>query len=222
MARDPVPKLVKAALDLAAEHGWRDLELSAIAERAKVPLADLVGVVAGRDDILAHFMRRIDREVIATIDPEVRSEPPRDRLFEVLMRRFELLEPHKKALKRIAEDLSRDPGALIVLFPQTLASHYWMLTAADIPADGVRGLVRAKGAALIYCAAFRVWLDDDDPGLARTMAALDRAVRRAETWMGRAAVPIGLASAFARFACAVIRPPRRTEPAGEGGQQGGS
>jgi hypothetical protein len=30
----------------------------------------------------------------------------------------------------------------------------------------------------------RVWLDDDDPGLARTMAELDRRLRQAErTWM---------------------------------------
>jgi hypothetical protein len=30
----------------------------------------------------------------------------------------------------------------------------------------------------------RVWVNDDDPGHARTMAALDRALARAQRWSG--------------------------------------
>ncbi|KAB2864417.1 MAG: TetR/AcrR family transcriptional regulator, partial [Bauldia sp.] len=36
---------------------------------------------------------------------------------------------------------------------------------------------------LVYAEAMRTWLDDDAPDLARTMAALDRALRRGERAM---------------------------------------
>ena len=40
------------------------------------------------------------------------------------------------------------------------------------------------GLGLTYASVFRVWLQDDDPGLARTMAALDRRLRRGERALG--------------------------------------
>ena len=43
-----------------------------------------------------------------------------------------------------------------------------------------RGVFRAQGLALVWARVMRVWLDDDDPGLARTMAALDKRLREAE------------------------------------------
>ena len=55
-----------------------------------------------------------------------------------------------------------------------------MLRAAGIEPDGFDGKVRTAGLGAVYASAFRTWLDDDDPGLARTMAALDRRLRRGE------------------------------------------
>jgi hypothetical protein len=60
----------------------------------------------------------------------------------------------------------------------------WMLTAADISAAGPQGIMRGQGLALLYASVLRTWLDDDDPGLARTMAALDRALARGARWSG--------------------------------------
>ena len=54
------------------------------------------------------------------------------------------------------------------------------LRAAGISAEGLEGQVRAAGLAAVYASVFRTWLSDDDPGLARTMAALDRRLRRGE------------------------------------------
>jgi hypothetical protein len=59
-----------------------------------------------------------------------------------------------------------------------------MLTAADIPAHGPPGAVRAQGLALLCASVLRVWVHDDDPGHARTMAALDRALARGQRWSG--------------------------------------
>ena len=46
--------------------------------------------------------------------------------------------------------------------------------------DGATGGLRVTGLATVYASVFRTWLQDDDPGQARTMAALDRRLRRGE------------------------------------------
>jgi hypothetical protein len=45
-------------------------------------------------------------------------------------------------------------------------------------------MVRAQGLALLFASVLRTWLRDDDPGLARTMSALDRALARGQRWSG--------------------------------------
>ena len=58
--------------------------------------------------------------------------------------------------------------------------------SAGISGEGGLGSVRVRGLLAVYARVFPVWLDDDDPGMARTMAALDRRLRRGETAIHRA------------------------------------
>jgi hypothetical protein len=75
-----------------------------------------------------------------------------------------------------------NPGLALALNRLAVRSMRWMLTAAGINTAGGRGALRAQGLALMFGRVLRVWVDDDDPGLARTMAELDRALRRGESW----------------------------------------
>jgi hypothetical protein len=59
-----------------------------------------------------------------------------------------------------------------------------MLEAAGIGASGPRGRLRAQGAALMFARVLAVWVDDDEAGLDRTMAALDRGLASGERWDG--------------------------------------
>ena len=59
-----------------------------------------------------------------------------------------------------------------------------MLEAAGIPGEGLGGVVAVKLTAAAYVATARVWLRDDSPDLAPTMAALDRRLRGIERWYG--------------------------------------
>jgi hypothetical protein len=114
----------------------------------------------------------------------VAEEPPRERLFDVLMRRLETLGPRKEAMRSLLHSAGRSPGLAIALNGLAVRSMQWMLTAADIGAAGTRGMVRAQGLALLYGQVLRTWVDDDDPGLARTMAVLDRQLARGARWSG--------------------------------------
>ena len=192
-AKDIESRLVDAMLSLAEAEGWRGLSVAAIAREAGVPLAELHPAYGSRLAILAAFTRRIDREVVASDFAFAPEDTARDRLFEVVMRRFDALRPHREALRRIRAGMMFDPLAVLASLPAFGCSMAWMLEAAEIASDGAAGRAKAVGLAGVWAKTFRVWLDDDTPHLARTMAALDRnlgrAGRCAEVLFGRRARP---------------------------------
>lgn len=173
-------KIIDALMALASEERWEDVTLEALAARAGISLAALRAAYDGRLDILADFTRRIDEEVLSGLDPDMAGEAKRERLFDVLFSRFEALGSHKPAIRSIAKAARRDPLLALALNRIVAGSMAWMLTASGIPATGGAGALRAQGLALVWTRVMRTWLDDDDTGLARTMAELDRQLRQAE------------------------------------------
>jgi AcrR family transcriptional regulator len=177
-------RVIDAFMSLLAEKPMEDIGLAEIASQAGAPLADLRAMFGSTFDILAAHVRQIDVEVLAGADADMAEESPRERLFDVLMRRIELLEPRKAAVRSLMRSCRRNPGLALALNRLAVRSQQWMLTAADIPAHGPPGVVRAQGLALLFASVLRVWVHDDDPGHARTMAALDRALARGQRWSG--------------------------------------
>ena len=172
-------KAIRAMLDLAQEAGWEALSLADIAGRAGLNLSDLRQEFSCKSDILRAFQKEVDGEVLS----KVRVTPGqgmRDKVFDIVMTRFEVMGPYKPALRRIAKDLACHPGEAASLACSSLASQYWMLAAAGAKLDGLGGGVRVAGLAAVYGKAFKVWLDDNSPGLDRTMATLDRKLRKGE------------------------------------------
>jgi len=178
---DPI---VAAFMALLAEKPIEQIGFAEIAARAGVTLAELRARYGSILAILAAHIKEIDRAVLAGIDPEMADEPPRERLFDVLMRRIELLVPHKEAVRSLVRSLARNPGLALALNPLAVRSQHWMLTAADISASGPRGMIRAQGLAMLFARVLRTFVNDDDDGHARTMAALDRALARGQRWSG--------------------------------------
>jgi len=177
-------RIIDAFMALLAEKSFEQIGFAEIAARAAVSLAQLRGEFPSTLAMLAAHMKEIDRKVLAGIDADMAEEPPRERLFDVLMRRLEVLESHKAAVRSLTRSAMRNPGLAIALNGLAVRSMQWMLTAADISASGPRGMVRAQGLALLFASMLRTWADDDDPGHARTMAALDRALARGQSWSG--------------------------------------
>ena len=175
---DITGRVIAAALDLGVSEGWRYVSLAAIAKRAGITLAELRFAFPSKAAIVRRFLRRIDEEVLA--GGEGNEESVRDRLFDVLMRRFDALAPHKAAVAAILRDSIGDPLSGAALLPGFMCSMAWMLEAAGLSSAGLGGLARTQGLAMIYANAFRVWLRDESADLGKTMAALDGGLRRAE------------------------------------------
>ena len=180
----PRERIVAAFMTLLGERPIERIGFAEIAEQAGVSLADLRGEFSSTLGILAAHVKQLDRQVLSDVDPDMEEEPPRERLFDVLMRRLELMAPHREAVRSLMRSARRDPPLALALNGLAVCSQQWMLTAAGIGANGPKGMVRAQGLALLFANVLRTWVDDDDPGQARTLAALDRELGRGQRFSG--------------------------------------
>src|SRR4051812_21325237 len=142
-------KIIDAFMALLAERPFEEIDFTDVAARAGVSLVrcreefnSLVGVLAAQ-------VKEIDRAVLAGGE-DMSEEPPRERLFDVLMRRLEALGPHKKAVRSLVRSSGCNPGLALALNSVALRSQSWMLTAAGISTSGLRGAVRCQGMACLY------------------------------------------------------------------------
>jgi AcrR family transcriptional regulator len=202
-------KAIDAFMALLAERRFEDIGLAEVGGRAGLKLSQLRAEFGSTLGIYAAHVKRIDEAVLDGADDEMTEETHRERLFDVLMRRIEKLAPHKEAVRSILWSARRHPALAFALNGMAVRSQKWMLEAAGISTTGARGALRAQGAALLFARVVAVWLDEDE-GLDRTMAALDRGLAAAERWDG-----------FLGDLCAIpcaLRGPRRRRrrPADEG------
>lgn len=190
-ASDPPPrgatdrdKAIDAFMSLLAEQSFEQIGLAEVAGRAGLKLSQLRSEFGSALAILGAHIKDIDRAVLAGGDADMEEESPRERLFDVLMRRLEVLAPYKEAVHSVMRSARRNPGLALALNAMGVRSQHWMLEAAGIRGSGPRGALRAQGAALMFARILGVWFDDEEPGLDRTMAALGRGLASAERWDG--------------------------------------
>ncbi len=179
--KDTKVKIIEAALKLAAEKGWAHVTLADIAKANKLSLAALHEHFEDKTDILAGFSRMVDGRVLAGIaetDPET---SPRDRLFDILMERFDVLNEYRPGLVSVLNSFKSDPKQLVIGLPHVCKSMNWMLEAAGMDTLGLRGAARLAGLSGIYIKNLRVWAGDESPDMGKTMAALDKDLSRAES-----------------------------------------
>jgi len=180
----PEDRAIQAALELIAEDGWRSFSLDAMAKRAGLAPDAARELFASRNAVLDAVFRRIDEAVAAegTYAPDD-SNPVRDRLFDVLMRRFDALNARRAAMVRLTRELPFDPPSAARAACRLARSLKGTLRTAGLSARGPLGVAQTKGLGFVYLYAVRAWLADDSADLSATMAALDKGLRAAETLM---------------------------------------
>lgn len=175
-------RILDAALRLIAETGWRRLSMAAVASEAGVPLVRIFREYPSRLSLLCAFYRRIDETVLALPVEAEADERPRDRVFDLLMRRFDALGPYRGAIEVLGRELPLEPPAALAAGLRLLRSMAWVLEAAGIATGGLRGAVAVKLTTGVYLTTLRGWLRDETPDLGPTMAVLDRRLRGIERW----------------------------------------
>jgi ubiquinone biosynthesis protein COQ9 len=185
----PEPKdvVIDAMMDVVARDGWLAATLAAVAAEAGQPIADVATLFGNRFNILAAFGRRADLAALKEAEDEGGSQAVRDRLFAILMARFDALTPFKSAVQRLAKASRTDPGLAAFFLRQLPCSLALVAEAAGVSSTGWLGLARIKALTVLYIGVTRTWLADDSPDLSKTMAALDQALARADRWESQVA-----------------------------------
>ncbi len=186
MARkqDPLEKLVAAAMEQAAGRPWHEIGYREIVAAAGLRLDQAYGLAPNKSAILEAMARQADRAVLS--EPAALEEgTARDRLFDVLMRRFDALRPWRAGLASVVQSSGRDPGTLLCGAQSLGRSMRAMLLAAGLEPRGFKGLVQVKTLSAVWLATLRDFLKDESEDLSPTMAALDARLRRLESLLRR-------------------------------------
>jgi hypothetical protein len=174
--------LVGAAFGLAADEGWARVSAAAAARRAGLDLAVARARFGSAGAILRKFGELAD---IAAVKGALVEGPVRDRLFGVVMQRFDFLQAHRGGVVALLKGLPAEPGLALCLARANLASMGWLLEACAVESKGWRGELRKRGLMLVWGYGVQAWLRDESADLSATMAAVDTALNRADAIAAR-------------------------------------
>ncbi|MBU8539703.1 TetR family transcriptional regulator [Falsiroseomonas tokyonensis] len=172
-------QLLDALFTVIAEHGWRGVTPGRLAALSGIPAGELVRRFPSRLDLLRLHADAVAESVSAGTVPG-QGGTPRDRVFDVLMRGVDALLPHRAGMLRLISDMRRDGVLAVALAPILQRSMERMLEAAELDSSGLQGKLRAAGLVGVWLMTIRAWEKDDTVDMGPTMAALDRALDRAE------------------------------------------
>ncbi|MBX9745381.1 MAG: hypothetical protein K2X34_00670, partial [Hyphomonadaceae bacterium] len=139
--------IARATLTLAAAGPWREVTLLKLADEAARPISDFYGASLGEAvDCVEEAFDRAIAEDLEKLDP---GQSVRDRLFELIMRRFEAMEPHRTAVLSLEQGQDRDPTLMAAAHQRHVRCARWVLALAGLEADGMSGQARAQGLGVI-------------------------------------------------------------------------
>ena len=187
MARKAKPKkatpdkIIAATLKMATTHPWPEISLDNIAEAVKLKPSELKQHFASKLAILDGFNRQIDEQVAAAFGDASEDESVRDQLFDILMSRFDALQPQKKAVKAILrKTVPFDPKASLCGLGAVMRSMGSALNLLGIRSKTPLGCIKIRALAAVYLRSFKIWLEDESADMAKTMAILDDGLAKIE------------------------------------------
>lgn len=176
--------LIAAFFRLAADKGWRRTSVADAARAAALSLPEARARFPGRAAVLLRFGRMADQAALAATPAD---GSVRDKLFDLLMHRFDVLQAHRAGVIALLHALPSEPPTALLLACATRRSMRWMLEVAGVSTTGLRGELRVRGLVAVWVWTLRAWERDESDDLSSTMAALDAALHRAgrlAAWLG--------------------------------------
>ncbi|WP_428390499.1 TetR family transcriptional regulator [Lichenicoccus sp.] len=171
--------LLRTAMTQAEALGWRRVTVTDAAREAGLPLDRARTRYPAPAFLLARVGLLADQAALAV---DAGTGSTREKLFDVLMRRFDVLQQYRAGLRTVLRALPLDPALALMLAAQAQTSMRWMAQTAGLDTTGIAGALRVAGVFGVWMQALRAWERDDSADLSGTMAALDRALDRAESF----------------------------------------
>lgn len=192
---DPRQRAAEAALELAADRRWSDITLTDIATSSGLNLADLYPMTSA-DGLIPEIERRFDRAMSAEgVDA---SDLDREKLFDVIMLRFEAMEAHREGTLSLFHHLMDSPVRRAAALYRRRDTARWAMVSAGLeeressPFGPLLGQATEASLAWVIWQAEKAWMEDHDKDFARTMAKLDKGLRDWESRLDRLKNPFGM------------------------------
>jgi hypothetical protein len=168
--------LVTAVLAQAGARDWRSVSTVEAARDAGLDLARVRTRFPSKLAVLARFGTMADQ---AALTDAATAGPVKDRLFDMIMRRFDVLQAHRAGVLAVLDAAAMDPALGLFLGRLSARSMGWLLEGAGLSAAGLRGVLRAQGLLGVWLWSVRAWREDESVDLSATMTAVDKALDRA-------------------------------------------
>ncbi len=184
----PLPeRILDAALVLAEEAGWEGVRLHAIAERLRVPLAEVAAHASDLDAVADAWFAGLRAAMLAPPPRGFAALPPRERLFIVFMRWFDAAARHRRVTGQMiaAKLYPSHPHHWMPLIFNLSRIIQWVREAALLDAATPRRQVEEAGLTLLFLATLAAWLADETEGQEGTRRRLRRRLERADTVLAR-------------------------------------
>ena len=164
-------QLAEAALSVIARNGWKRTTLDAIAAKGRISLK----ACKSKNDVLPHIVRYMDEKMLDAIG-DASDGSLHDRLFEILMARFDAFQGHRKAMLSIFGAMPTDPVAALRVIPCIRNSAGLVIARSGLTGCKVTNTLALLG---VMAATARAWSGDDSADLSLTMSALDKHLTKA-------------------------------------------
>ena len=148
---------------------------------------------------------RLDRAMLAIPADELDGLSHRERLFELLMRRFDAMRPFKPGLGRLVREARGEPEIVLASLCNLDRMAGWLIEMAELPYSGIEARLARRALMLAYARLFRVWIDDDTPIWQRPWPSSTSAWT---SWSGWPVSAIGCSPGFGGH----LAPPDRSRP----------
>lgn len=173
--------IILAALEIAGVQGWESVCLEDVAISCEISVQAVYEQVDDRDDILILFARMVEKNMFAAAsDDESGCSSARERIFDLLMERYDILNANRKGVEAIISYLRSAPGQAVFVMPYIGRSMAKILENAGIDTGGISGALKIAGLTGVYLKVLRTWAEDESEDLSKTMAALDKDLGRCE------------------------------------------
>lgn len=169
-------ELLQSAMELAAQQGWKQTTLTDAAHHCNIPPNTARKAFPCKESLLFYLNRLADQAALKQI---YKQQPVPEYLFDLFMERFDVFQHYRRGLISALQTLPFNPPLALLMNLAIQNSMKWVAEAAEINVGGLSGIACVKGLTAIWILNMRVWIKDESPDMAQTMASLDRTLKQA-------------------------------------------
>lgn len=173
--------ILDAWMSVIARDGWAGARIDRVATVAGTTPAAVAAAIPDRWTALRRYGEALDAAALADAGSDAGASV-RERLFTIVMARFDAAQDQRAAVRELASAARRDPGLATFMAMALPVSVARMAEAAGVATGGWLGPLRVQALCALVLAVTRTWLDDTSEDLAATMKALDERLAQAERW----------------------------------------